>query len=63
MHFRGNFKKNLKGLSLHCQKYVDQKYLSCRTPEIHYKNGWFFHKIFENSQLKFGKIKKAKIKK
>ena len=34
-----------------------------RTLEIHYKKGQFFHKIFNSSQLKFGKMKNPKIKK
>ena len=29
---------------------------------MHYKKGWFFRKIFDNSHLKFEKVKKAKIK-
>ena len=54
----------LKGPSFHCQKFVNQKYLPCsRTFEGHYRRGWFFQVIFDNSNLKFGKMKKAKIKK
>ena len=53
MHFRAKFQKLLKGPSFHCQKLV----------ELLFKKGWFFHKIFDNSHLKFGKMKKAKIKK
>ena len=34
-----------------------------RTFEIHYKKEWFLHKNFDNSHLKFGKMKKLKIKK
>ena len=33
------------------------------TLEIHYEKRRFFHKVFDNNQMKFGKIKKAKIKK
>ena len=33
------------------------------TLEIHYGKRRFFHKVFDNNQMKFGKIKKAKIKK
>ena len=58
------FQNILKGLLFHCQKFVDQKYLwrsrISGTFEIHYKKGWFFHKIFDNSHLKFGKMKKGK---
>ena len=66
MHFRGNFKNSQKGRQkFNCQKlkiFVTQQNF-IRTLEIHYKEGWFFHKIFDNSHLKFGKMKKAKIKK
>ena len=41
---------------------MDQKNF-IRTLEIHYKKGWFFHKIFDNSHLKNVKMEKAKIKK
>ena len=34
-----------------------------RTLKIHYKKGRFFHNIFDNSHLKFGQMKKVKIKK
>ena len=34
-----------------------------RTFEIHYKKEWFLHKNFANRHLKFGKMKKLKIKK
>ena len=30
---------------------------------MHYKKGWFFHKIFDNNHLKVGKMKNAKITK
>ena len=33
-----------------------------RTLEICFKKGWFFHKKFDNSHLKFGKMKKPKLK-
>ena len=33
-----------------------------RTFEIHYKKGQFFHKLFDNNNLIFGKMKKTKIK-
>ena len=31
------------------------------TLEIHYGKRRFFHKVFDNNQMKFDKIKKAKI--
>ena len=34
-----------------------------KTFKIRYRKGWFFYKIFDNSHLKFGKMKKAKTKK
>ena len=42
------FQRNLKELSFLCEKYVSQKYL---------------YKIFDNSNLKFGKKYKPKNKK
>ena len=33
-----------------------------RTLEIDHKRGWLFHKIFKNSHLKYGKMKKQKLK-
>ena len=33
------------------------------TIEIHFQKRWLFHKIFDNSHMKFGKTRKAKIKK
>ena len=60
--FPCKFLKKLKEPSLLCKKCVDQNNF-IRTLEIHYKKGWFFHKIFDNSHLKNGKMEKAKIKK
>ena len=60
--------KFLKGPSFHCQKFEDQKYLwPSRTSlepskSIINKKGWFFHKIFDNSHLKFEKWKRKKFK-
>ena len=53
--------KKFKRIAVHCQKYVDKKYLwrsrnYWGTLEIHYI-------IFNNSHLKFGKMEKAKIEK
>ena len=61
--FPWKYQKFLKEPLFHCRKYVDEKYLwrsrtSMRTLEVHYKKVWFFHKTFDNSHLKFRKIKK-----
>ena len=62
--FPWKFQKFLKEPSFHFHKYVRHKNICDvvelhKNLEIHYKKGWFFHKIFDNSHLKFGKMKKA----
>ena len=59
-----NFKRDVVSLSKVCRsKIFVTQWDFIRTLEIHLKKGWYFHKIFDNSHLKFGKMKKAKIRK
>ena len=56
-----NFERAVVLLSKVCRSKISELW-RIGTLEIHYKKGWFFHKIFGNSHLKFGKTKKVKIR-
>ena len=59
--------KKKKKPSSRFPKFLDQKICAIvelsRNFKIYYKKECFFHKIFDNRHLKFGKTKRAKFKK
>ena len=65
------FQKNLTGPSFQCCRFnsICRSNKFCgveelhRTFEIQHKKGHYFHKVFDNSNLKYEKMKIAKIKK